>query len=368
MEPLEPPLPVAWYFDESILRQERGAFFQGRPTYLGCLPMMSEPGSYRTVAPLGHASAIVRSTDGIRLISNLCRHRSSILLQGQGKVRSITCAIHGWKYDLEGKLIAAPRYPALPDCSLDATQTQVWNGLIFSQGELPLGRVELLRDHPKLDVSDYVVAASEEEVQKVNWKIPIEVLLENYHAPLLHPGFARYVDPATWYQNEGTIDTDKIMLQEMKPSPNFSLNKGSKTFEEWQRAILTCNGGVVPARVALIVLLLPDTILEWWPFMFVCTTYTPIHVGDTLMQRDFLFDNAALDVVPGYSELAMAAWYETQVADDRAHEALQEGRRLLFERHPAARSGFEEYQNPMEESVRLFHQLLMRGLSRASGT
>lgn len=340
--------------------------FAEAPVFLGCASTVSEHGSFRTVPNYDDGWVLIRDSERLRLLSNVCVHRGHMLLRGSGCRKEVTCPMHAWRYGLNGKLKAAPLYDRVPEVQLDEREVQDWNGLLFSAGADVGADLRMLAGRPSLNVRDYVLCHEEREEQLVNWKIPIEVLLENYHAPFIHPGFTRFADSRTWYECDGTIDTDRVMLQEMRPNASFHENSASEIFTAWQRAILDLNGGSPPEFCALVVLYHPSTIIEWWPYTFVATTYLPRAPGCTLMTREFYFDRRAIAENPLYPKLAMDAWYETQAADDRAHEALHQGRAIEYRRNPDAKCGYEEFQIPMEESVGLFYQTLLRAVPATS--
>jgi phenylpropionate dioxygenase-like ring-hydroxylating dioxygenase large terminal subunit len=35
----------------------------------------------------------------VNLLSNVCRHRQSLLLEGRGNAQNIVCPVHRWTYD-----------------------------------------------------------------------------------------------------------------------------------------------------------------------------------------------------------------------------------------------------------------------------
>jgi phenylpropionate dioxygenase-like ring-hydroxylating dioxygenase large terminal subunit len=307
---------------------------------------------------------IVRDGEQVRLLSNVCLHRSSLMKRGRGRRNLIVCPVHGWSYDLCGKLVSAPRYPETPCMQLPQAALQEWNGILFAGQCNVADDMAPLAGRPDLDIRRYVFTDSEEEEQSFNWKVPIEVLLENYHAPLLHPGFTRFVDPGSWYENDGTFDGERLMFQEMKPHREFSRNPGSPVFERWQNAILRATNQALPPFAALILLYLPNIVIEWWPFMFLVTSYVPRSPERTLMTREFFFDPRVLSEVPDYRELAKAAWYETQREDDAAHASLHRGRAYRYRKDRHGLSGYESFQSPMEGSVELFHALLIRNVGQ----
>ena len=69
------------------------------------------PGSYITCTVLDQGIFVVRQKDGsLRGFYNVCSHRGSELLDGKGKHSKISCPIHGWTYDLGGKVVGAPGF------------------------------------------------------------------------------------------------------------------------------------------------------------------------------------------------------------------------------------------------------------------
>lgn len=351
-------LPASWYTDPRVLDAEMRTVFASAPNYVGCVGMVPRHRSFRAIPQSDGAFVLVRNGDDIALLSNICLHRGLVMLEGSGETKVIVCPMHRWSYDLDGTLLSAPRYPQTPCASLPRRPLANWNGVLFATQRDVAADLAPFDGRPELDVSRYVYVESEQEEQPVNWKVPIEVLLENYHVPIIHPGLSRFVEPSSWYGVEG-FDGDPLMYQEMRPHPDFAHNPGSAAWERWQQAILKITGGVTPPFAAIISLYSPNIFLEWYPFTFVVTMYVPRSPERTLMIRDFFYDPRALEIVPEFPTMSKACWDENQIADDRAHEALQRGRALLHRQDPHAPSGYAVYQYPSEESVRIFHERLM---------
>src|SRR5688572_26968414 len=76
-------LPVSAYFDEAIFAQEMQIFFKQGTLYVGHELMVPEIGSYHVLEAEDGGRVLVRSHHGIELLSNVCRHRQSILLKGR---------------------------------------------------------------------------------------------------------------------------------------------------------------------------------------------------------------------------------------------------------------------------------------------
>ena len=50
-----------------------------------------------------------REDGALRAFLNVCRHRGTLLVEGEGRRATIQCPYHAWTYGLDGRLRAAPR-------------------------------------------------------------------------------------------------------------------------------------------------------------------------------------------------------------------------------------------------------------------
>src|SRR6218665_1698428 len=80
-------LPVSVYFDQALLKAEIERIFQSGPRYLGHAVSVPEVGDHFALPQEGEGRALVRTRDGVELISNVCRHRQAIMLKGRGSSR-----------------------------------------------------------------------------------------------------------------------------------------------------------------------------------------------------------------------------------------------------------------------------------------
>ena len=80
---------------------------------------------------------VVRGDDGeVRVLSNVCRHRASLVAEGSGAKRQLLCPYHHWSYNLDGSLKRAPLMDRVEGfdpatCSLPRFATEQWMGWIF---------------------------------------------------------------------------------------------------------------------------------------------------------------------------------------------------------------------------------------------
>ena len=107
-------LPVSWYLDSHILELEKRFLFDQGPGYVGHEIMLPNVGDYFVLEWMGNAKVLVNNKNGIQLLSNVCRHRQSLLLKGNGNTRNIVCPVHRWTYNIDGKLLGAPHFPDNP--------------------------------------------------------------------------------------------------------------------------------------------------------------------------------------------------------------------------------------------------------------
>jgi len=200
-------VPWSWYSDPEVLRLKQERIFRRAWQYVGHDGRAAEVGA-RFAAWAGDVPVlVVRTDDGLRAFLNVCRHRGSLLVEGDGAQASIQCPYHAWTYGLDGSLRAAPRSEREPDfdgseLSLVPLLLESWGPFLFvnpDENAPPLA--ETLGPLPELLSVDELVFRSRDDYElAANWKIGCENYLECYHCPVAHKGFsAAYdVDPDSY--------------------------------------------------------------------------------------------------------------------------------------------------------------------------
>jgi phenylpropionate dioxygenase-like ring-hydroxylating dioxygenase large terminal subunit len=215
-------LPIDWYFDPRIAQIEQNILFERGPGYVGHELMVPEPGDYRALDWMNNAKVLVRNQAGVQLLSNVCRHRQSIMLKGSGHAQNIVCPLHRWTYDMSGKLLGAPHFPGNPCLDLDKTALTGWNGLQFAGPRDPNADLASLGVLADLDFSGYKLDRVMRHEYSVNWKTFIEVYLEDYHVGPFHPGLGQFVnaDDLKWeFGNWYSVQTVGLNQALGKPGP-----------------------------------------------------------------------------------------------------------------------------------------------------
>ncbi len=80
--PARTQLPVNAYFDQERFQLEMARIFNRSSRYVGHEKLVPEVGDWRTLVQEDAGRVLVRNANGIELVSNVCRHRQSIMLGG----------------------------------------------------------------------------------------------------------------------------------------------------------------------------------------------------------------------------------------------------------------------------------------------
>ena len=109
-------LPPSAYFDEGCWRASE-SFVRQRARL--CRPRAdgAECGRLRRASPRAATrTPLTRTERGVNMISNVCRHRQAIMLDGRGSLAqnggNVVCPLHRWTYSGEGSSLARRTFRA----------------------------------------------------------------------------------------------------------------------------------------------------------------------------------------------------------------------------------------------------------------
>jgi choline monooxygenase len=364
-------LHVSSYFDASLYQREMDTIFRHGPRYVGHELAVPAAGDYYALPQEGEGRALVRTESGVELLSNVCRHRQAVMLQGRGNLLeksggpNIICPLHRWTYSASapnaGQLIGAPHFKTDPCLDLNRYPTQSWNGLVFEKK--PGGR-DIARDLAgmaaltDLDFSGYVFDRAHVHECSYNWKTFIEVYLEDYHVGPFHPGLGQFVtcddlrwDLAPHYSVQTVGVSDKLG----KP--------GTDVYQRWHDAVLDYRGGEPPKHGAIWLTYYPHVMVEWYPHVLVVSTLHPRGPRHTTNVVEFFYPEEIAAFEREFIEAQQAAYMETCVEDDEIALRMDAGRKALMDRGD---DEYGPYQSPMEDGMQHFHEWYRRemGLAR----
>jgi phenylpropionate dioxygenase-like ring-hydroxylating dioxygenase large terminal subunit len=357
-------LPVSSYFDEALFAREQELILQRAPRYVGHELAVPEVGDYLALAQEGEGRALVRTKDGVELISNVCRHRQAVMLNGRGNTRQqgqhVVCPLHRWTYDLHGRLVGAPHFAEDPCLNLRNYPLQAWHGLQFEAGpgctRDVTAELAQLGAAAELDFTGYVYERSIVHECAYNWKTFIEVYLEDYHVGPFHPGLGQFVacEDLRWeLGRHHSVQTVGVA--------NELARAGSPVYQRWHEAVKAFRGGVPPQHGAIWLTLYPTVMVEWYPHVLVVSTLFPKGPRHTTNLVEFFYPEEIAAFEPDFVAAQQAAYMETCQEDDEIALRMDAGRQALLQR------GDDEagpYQSPMENGMQHFHEWYRREMQQ----
>jgi Rieske 2Fe-2S family protein len=258
------------YLDPEVLEAEQQRIFERTWQLAGHVSSLPRPGSYLTASAGDQPVLVLRDEHGdLRAYRNVCRHRASRLLSGEGQCKgAIRCRYHGWTYRFDGTLIGVPEGMTFGE-RLDKSRLGLFPvaveemcGLIFvnlDPDAPPLAQqVEGLPERLARYRIDKLAPMDEPtEVrnglrrlfrpgprdpdsaggQPANWKVVAENYIEGYHIPIAHPGLMRMLDYKhydvevydnwVWFEapmrdKQSSNRLERLYMQMAEPMPGLS--------------------------------------------------------------------------------------------------------------------------------------------------
>ena len=364
-------LPVSSYFDEALYQRELLNIFRRGPRYVGHALSVPNVGDYATLAQEAQGRALVHMPDGIELVSNVCRHRQAVMLQGRGSVNTtlpgtaggnIVCPLHRWTYNGSGPqpagtLLGAPHFAHDPCLNLNNYPLRAWNGLLFEDNGRNID-ADLAGMGPRadLDFTGFVLDKVEMHECHYNWKTFIEVYLEDYHVGPFHPGLGGFVtcDDLRWeFKENYSVQTVGLSATVVEPNGRA----GSPVYQRWQDALRAYRKGAPPKYGAIWLTYYPHIMVEWYPHVLTVSTLHPMGVNKTMNMVEFYYPEEIQAFEREFVEAQQAAYMETCLEDDEIGERMDAGRRALLLRGD---NEVGPYQSPMEDGMQHFHDWYRR--------
>jgi choline monooxygenase len=130
-------LPPACFTSEAFLELEREEIFRKEWICLSRVDEIPKRGDNFTTELIGEQLIVVRGKDDeVRVLSNVCRHRSSVIAEGDGNTRNFVCPYHAWTYATDSQLLRAPYMDQVKrfetkGCRLPSFAIEIWHGFIY---------------------------------------------------------------------------------------------------------------------------------------------------------------------------------------------------------------------------------------------
>ena len=344
-------LPNSAYFKDEYLKLELDTCFKNSPKYVGHELMVPDNGNFFSLPQENHKRILVRDQNEILLISNLCKHRQAIMLEGQGSIRNIVCPIHGWTYELSGKLKGAPYFAKTPCAALEKTEIYNWKGMLFEKNNYLKNFFEKIPFSKELSFDGYVLKDIKKHVCNYNWKTFIEVYLDDYHVNSYHPGLGNFVDcqNLTWrFDDQYSIQAVGISDLSNHSTPNY---------EKFSQLVKKIYDGKLPKFGAIWLLIYPNLMLEWYPKSLVVSSLYPLSPQKTINITEFYYPEEISFFDDEFIEAQQNAYNETVVEDDEIAIKLEKGKKSLLEDNL---NNNGPYHTELEAGIPYFHEFMNR--------
>ncbi|MEQ8666721.1 MAG: aromatic ring-hydroxylating dioxygenase subunit alpha [Rhodospirillales bacterium] len=186
------------YCDPAIAERETAQLFRASWVGLGRADQIAKPGDYVTRDIAGASLILIRDRNGTpHAFANVCRHRGSRLLDGEGNCRLVRCPFHSWSYAPDGRLAVAPHMDEVD--GFDASTHGLIEyplaerlGFLFVSLGGDAGPVDdWLGDfdavHAPWPLADMTTYRKRYLTVACNWKAFLDVFNEYYHLGSVHP-------------------------------------------------------------------------------------------------------------------------------------------------------------------------------------
>lgn len=133
----------------------------------------------------------------LHCLSNVCTHRGTVVVEGEGHVRGLRCRYHGRRFALDGKFLSMPEFddvenfPAPAD-DLPPLELKQWGPLLFAalnpamSFEEWIGPLNEKVGWLPLERFSFDADTSHDYTMHANWALYCDNYLEEFHVPYIH--------------------------------------------------------------------------------------------------------------------------------------------------------------------------------------
>jgi choline monooxygenase len=350
-------IPRRWYISKDVLDIERKKIFWNSWQPVGHIQELARPGDFISCDVQGEPILVVRTPEGkLSAYSNVCRHRAHPVASGKGNRKSLQCGYHGWTYDLNGRLLAAPEFDGVKnwkksDVCLPQVHADSWGPYVFvNLNSTPIPLVETFGKIPAevqeagFPVEQMVFVERRDYVVSCNWKVYIDNYLEGYHIPIAHPGLFREIDYAQY-----RVDTFRYYSSAHAPIRPLKEGEIPGRDRRYVRA--------EEESRALYYWIFPNFMINIYPDNLQANIILPMNVDETLTIFEWFFLGPGTG--EGWESLQQSIAFSDQIQHEDMDLCHQVQRGLQSESYHQGR-----FSAKRENGVHHFHLLLHEFLTR----
>lgn len=268
---------------------------------------------------------IVKTSEWISCLSNVCTHRGKVLVEEPCQADLIRCRYHGRRFHLSGEMISMPEFEGVEGFPCEADNLTKLplaeaGGFLFasvtSNVEFTdvIAGVESLFDEDK--TAGLVLTGTREYEVNAHWALYCENYLEGFHIPYVHKGLNAIVD-------YGSYTTDTFRYASVQTGYDGT--------------------GAIAARYLFV---FPNMMFNFYPWGISVNVVRPVSYDKTKVEfLTYVRDEALVEQGAG------ADLDTVELEDEAVVESVQKGIRSRFYTHG-------RYSPTREQGTHHFHRLI----------
>lgn len=282
----------------------------------------------------------------LHCLSNVCTHRGTVVVEGEGHVRGLRCRYHGRRFALDGKFVSMPEFDDVenfptPADNLPPLELEQWGPLLFAAINPAMSFQEWIGPLSQkvgwlpLERFSFDAATSHDYTMHANWALYCDNYLEEFHVPYIHASSLTGLDYAGYRTEKYEYGNLQLGLAK----------EGEVAFD------LPADHPNASERVAAFYYwLFPNLMLNFYPWGLSVNIVQPLGPQRTRVSfRSYVWDAAKREGIGG-------DLHRVEMEDEEVVEAAQKGvRSRLYSRG--------RYSPRREVGTHHFHTLLARFLN-----
>jgi choline monooxygenase len=208
-------LPAAAYSDPAYYDLQKDAVFARSWQWAGDAGRVKAPGHVLPFTLLEGCldEPLVLASDEsatLRCLSNVCTHRGTLVVEGEGHLRNLRCRYHGRRFAMDGSFVSMPEFGGTKNFPTDADNLphlplHQWGPLLFTGIDPAVAFEEYIAPVAArvgwmpLDEFRRDTTASHDYLINANWALYCDNYLEEFHIPYVHQGLSEQLDYNSYY-------------------------------------------------------------------------------------------------------------------------------------------------------------------------
>jgi choline monooxygenase len=234
-------LPADVYVDLAWYERAKEKIFARSWQFIGEAAQVKTPGQVRPFTLLEGCldEPLLLAVDEkmqTHCLSNVCTHRGTLVVEGEGQLKGMRCRYHGRKFALDGSFVSMPEFDGVANFpsekdNLPRVALERWGPFLFCNLNPAFSFAEWIEPLNKrvsflpLDRTVFDPSASRDYFLKANWALYCDNYLEEFHLPYVHGSSLSGLDYGEYRTELYRYGTLQIGVGKSKDD-SFALPKG----------------------------------------------------------------------------------------------------------------------------------------------